>query len=424
MERQRPALRAAAGEHPRPVRRGRGGELGEQAGLADAGLAAHQHHPTPARGGLRDVRPERAELALAPHERAPVDRARRGRRRQRRVLGQDRRVQRAHLGPGLDAQLRGQPAAQPAVGVERLGLPAVAVEREHELRPRAFAQRMVGDHGLQHRHRLAVPTEGEHRRDAVLRGGRAQLREPGGLRTRERPGGELVECRSAPQHQRVVERGDGARVVTAGRGAAPGHDPRLGERGVAVRGVEQVARRPGADRDAAAVERPPQPQHVVLQGLRRRARRRAVPQGVDEPVLADDRAAVHRQHREQAAFLRPDRSRRAVAPEHLDRAEDPQGHHRHPHSLRAVAGRCPDAGGAVPATPSVTGAPRPARSGVELAPARVGRRRRPDRDGADEQGPPGRWRADDPPGHGTSTARPWSRPLSRSANASANASSG
>jgi hypothetical protein len=46
-----------------------GGQLLGQPGLADAGLAGHQHHPTGAGGSGLQVGDERRQLGLAAHKR-------------------------------------------------------------------------------------------------------------------------------------------------------------------------------------------------------------------------------------------------------------------------------------------------------------------------------------------------------------------
>jgi hypothetical protein len=57
---------------------------------------------------------------------------------ERRVVGQYRGLNRAHLRPRVDAELFGEHRAQAPAGRQRLGLPAVAIERQHEVGPAAF----------------------------------------------------------------------------------------------------------------------------------------------------------------------------------------------------------------------------------------------------------------------------------------------
>jgi hypothetical protein len=62
-------LPAAAPQHQGTARRRLGRELLCQPGLADPGLAGHQHHPTAAGGGGVKVGGERGQLGLAADER-------------------------------------------------------------------------------------------------------------------------------------------------------------------------------------------------------------------------------------------------------------------------------------------------------------------------------------------------------------------
>ena len=133
-------VRARAGRHDR--------QLGEQPGLADAGLAGQERHTAPTRSGVGHVAEEQRDLPVAAE--AGHGRRRRprrgpdGRRRQQRpVLSEDRRLQALRLRSGLNAELVGQHRPKPPVGLERVRLAAVSVQREHELGPPALAQRFA-----------------------------------------------------------------------------------------------------------------------------------------------------------------------------------------------------------------------------------------------------------------------------------------
>jgi len=123
-------------------------------------------------------------------------------------VAEDRRLHLAGLRPGVDAELLGQQVTQPPVGRERLPLPPVAVQREHELGPPPLAQRFRCDQPLAVRDGLVVAARGQYGVDAVLGDRRAQLVEPRRLRPREVPVGELRDRRPAPQRQHRVEPGD------------------------------------------------------------------------------------------------------------------------------------------------------------------------------------------------------------------------
>ena len=126
-------LVAASRQDHRAVPLGQGGQLGHQPGLADAGLARHQHGPAPALrrvgpGGVQpaQLRPpadEDADGRLRAGEARPH-----GRRAARRLAGrlgvEQLQVGRLQLRGGADPQLLGQHPPVPVVGAQRL--PAVA----------------------------------------------------------------------------------------------------------------------------------------------------------------------------------------------------------------------------------------------------------------------------------------------------------
>ena len=63
--------------------------------------------------------------------------------RERRILAQDRLLERAKVAAGLDADLVDQAATSGTVTLERLALPAVAVERQHQLTSGALVERLL-----------------------------------------------------------------------------------------------------------------------------------------------------------------------------------------------------------------------------------------------------------------------------------------
>ena len=78
------------------------------------------------------------------------------RRVERGVLAQDRLVQPPQLGAGLDADLLDQRGARLTVRLQRLGLAARAIQREHALRVQPLAQRLLRQQRLELRQHLAV----------------------------------------------------------------------------------------------------------------------------------------------------------------------------------------------------------------------------------------------------------------------------
>ena len=102
--------------------RGDGGEPG-------GGLATRQREAGAGHRGEQHRRPCDQRGHGAPGRRAPRPR----RRTQLRVVREDLPLELAELRPRLEAELVIEPRARAAVRLECLGLPAAAVEREHQL---------------------------------------------------------------------------------------------------------------------------------------------------------------------------------------------------------------------------------------------------------------------------------------------------
>src|SRR5205823_2200027 len=105
----------------------------------------------------------------------------------------------------LDPELLAQRLPRAAVELERVGLPARAVEGEHQLGARALAQRLAGDELLQLGHEPRVPAEREIGLDSLLEGGQPGILEPRSCVTGEGLGPELGEGGSPPELERFTE---------------------------------------------------------------------------------------------------------------------------------------------------------------------------------------------------------------------------
>ncbi len=88
---------------------------------------------------------------------------------------------------------------------ERLGLPAGAVQGDHELEPEALAQRMLDHQPLELTDDGAGLPEGESRLDELLQREQPELFQPDRLAARPLQVGELVEGRPPPQRERALE---------------------------------------------------------------------------------------------------------------------------------------------------------------------------------------------------------------------------
>ena len=120
-------------------------------------------------------------------------------------MAQDRRLQLAQRRARLEPQLLDQQLAPGAVDVERLGLAAGAVEREHQQAAGALAQRLGGDQLLQIGQRLRVAAALQPPVGELLARHEPQLLQAGDLRPQRALVGEVGQHRPAPQRQRLGE---------------------------------------------------------------------------------------------------------------------------------------------------------------------------------------------------------------------------
>ena len=151
-------------------------------------------------------------------------------------MGEDRLVELVQLGAGLDPELLDEHLARVAVGLQRVGLAAAAVQREHQLRVQPLAPRVLAGELLELADQLGVAPGGQVGLDAHLHGREALLLQPRDLGRRERRRGELGQRRPAPQLQRLAQlRG---RVL-----AASGRQRLGGRRRPGARSARRRARR-------------------------------------------------------------------------------------------------------------------------------------------------------------------------------------
>ncbi len=108
---------------------------------------------------------------------------------------EDLLVHLAQRGARVGAQLLDEPAANPLVGGERVGLATAAVLREHELPGQALVERVDAGRGGDLTEELGMPSRGEGRVVAVERGG-----EPLGLQ----PGAQIGEPRHVERGERIA----------------------------------------------------------------------------------------------------------------------------------------------------------------------------------------------------------------------------
>ena len=256
---------------------------------------------------------------------------------ERGVLREDRALERAQRRRRVDPEALDTSCPRViAVDLERVGLAARAVEREHLLAAQPLAQRVLRDEPLELAHERGVPPEHEVGVDPLLERREAKLFEPLDGRTGERLVREVGERRPAPELERLAEQRGGGRGVVA-RARALGlrrQALEAGEVEVLVADAEDVAGRPRLDRVGRA-ERAPELRHLALH---LRDGRHGRPSGVEvvgELLDGHDAVRVQEQDRERRALPRPAEPDRAVLADDLERSQDAELEHR----PRTVAGR-------------------------------------------------------------------------------------
>ena len=307
-------------------------ELGGDARPPDPGRPGDQHELAAATRGALPAREQPVQLGGAAEDRGP----RGGRelvgqlgglRRQPRILPEDRLLQVAQLRARLDAELADEPLARVLVGVERLGLAAAAVEREHQLGGEALVRRVLGHQPAQLADDLGVPAGGDVGLDAARERGDPRLLEAAHLAGCERLVRQVAERRAAPQAERLAQqlrRG----VGPAGRQLAPAARDELVEAlHVALAGAdaEPVPGR-GPRHRVAVAERLAQPRDVDLHGLDRPGRRVRAPQRERQPLGADRLVRIQEKDGEDRSRLGSTERDRAVGAADLQRSQDVELH--------------------------------------------------------------------------------------------------
>ena len=227
-------------------------------------------------------------------------------------MPQDRLLELSERTPRLDPQLVDECVPAVSVRRERLGLPARAVERQHQLLSRPLPQRMVGDEGLELTDELAVPPGGEVCVDPLLEAAQVELFQSGDLALGEVRIGELGQGRPAPELERLA------------RHPVP-HEPlELQHVELVVLDPDQVAGRLGEQ--AVAIKHLPQLRDVDVECLLRRLRRLLVPERLRQALGRDDLVRMQEQHCQEGTVLRSRQGDDSCPVDHVERAEDPELH--------------------------------------------------------------------------------------------------
>jgi hypothetical protein len=120
-------------------------------------------------------------------------------------VGENRSLQVAQLGAGVEPEVVDQPLRGVAVGGQRVGVATGAVEREHQLGHHPLAGGMLAHQRLKLTDHLAVAAEQQVCLNARLNRPQPKLLEHRDVRLRPRLVGHVGQRRSPPQRQRPAQ---------------------------------------------------------------------------------------------------------------------------------------------------------------------------------------------------------------------------
>ena len=214
---------------------------------------------------------------------------------------------------------------------ERLRLPAGTVEREHQLGPETFPERVVGDQDLQLGDQFGPASEGEIGFDAGLDGHQPQLFEPDDLRLGEGLIGEVDQGAATPKVERLVKQRRRHAGVPGGERLGPAPGEALEATRVELVGLELQHVAGGSRAHDVASERLADLRDVDPHRLQTRGRRPVTPELRDEAVARDDSIAVQQQDRQRRPLLAAAQRHDPAIVDRLQRPQDPKLHDERSH---------------------------------------------------------------------------------------------
>jgi hypothetical protein len=250
------------------------------------------------------------------------------------VVGEHGLMEVVQFASGLDPQLLDQHLAGVAVGLQRVGLAAAAIQGEHQLGVKALPPGMPTREVLELGNQLGVPPGGEVGLDAHLQGGHMLLLQTRDLGRRERQRSKLRERRATPQVQRLTQHGGGPFDASSRERLAACRDQALEALGVKLAGThpQPIARR-RRHKHVGVTERLAQPRHMDLNRLYRALRRVLTPHRERQALSTHRLIGMQHKHGQQGARLGTRNRHRTTVGAHLKRTEDPKLHHLPPRTV-------------------------------------------------------------------------------------------
>lgn len=243
------------------------------------------------------------------------------------IVREDRALEPLEPPPRFEPQSAQDPPGR-SEGVERLGLPVRAIEREHALGVERLAIGMGGDERIELSSQRPVPTARELRLDPGLERRDVHVAEAFARDAREGLVGEVGERVTAPERERVTaELGRSPRFAPLERiRALGGQALEAGEVELLAFDAEPVAGRLRLDRRTRPKEAP-QLGDLPLDLRHCRHRRPPCVQLVGDPLHGDDAVRVEQEDREGRALLRAAEHDRLPVGDDLEMTEDRELEH-------------------------------------------------------------------------------------------------
>ena len=215
-------------------------------------------------------------------------------------------------GARLDAEPVHERDARGLVDLERLGLPARAVQGEHQLGAEMLAERIGACESVELADQLRVAAVGEIALDPLLETGEAKLLQACDLGFGEAPVGEVGQRVSSPERERLRRLPVVPQELETAEIELLRPEP------------QQISAR--LRLQAVPAEHLAQLRDVHLERLSRRLGRLLVPEGLDQPIVRNDAVCVQREHGEGGTLFGAAEVERAPVVEHFERAEDAEIH--------------------------------------------------------------------------------------------------
>lgn len=237
-----------------------------------------------------------------------------------RILRKDGLLHALQGGAGLYAELIDEAGPGLGVDIERLGLTARPVQREHEQLPPVLAVRLLGDERPRRRDEVVGAAHHELRSEQLLANALDELLEARRFNLRFRHVVELGKRAAAPELERVAEElGRSRRVMVQQRARVL--EVALEFDGIG-RGVEAIPLRRGADSEPGRA----QPQHVRGDRVARRGRRFLPPGSGLQCEPGDGLPGIKRKSGEDAALAAAAGRDEGHAISNLQRTENADQH--------------------------------------------------------------------------------------------------